>query len=87
MSRAGNKLAAPPVKAVAGKTEGKADGKGKSVHLHVMDEPQVVRAFVEGVGRRTGLPIELKEVSYYPPVPFHQRCIGAVRAATQRLGY
>lgn len=46
-----------------------------------------LRAFIAGVGRDTGLPIELKEVSYYPPVPFHERCIGAVRAATQRLGY
>lgn len=49
-----SKVAAPPVKATAGK----ADGKAK--HLHVMDEPLVVRAFVEGGPPRAisvGLPV------------------------------
>ncbi|MFN0314013.1 MAG: Zn-dependent hydrolase [Burkholderiales bacterium] len=46
-----------------------------------------LRTFIAGVGKDTGLPIELKEVSYYPPVPFHESCIGAVRRATEKLGY
>lgn len=48
-------VSAPPVKAVAGK----ADDKAKK-HLHVMDEPMVVRTFVEGGPPRAiavGLPV------------------------------
>ncbi|WP_326537920.1 Zn-dependent hydrolase [Pseudorhodoferax sp.] len=44
-------------------------------------------AFVERVRRESGLPIELERVSYYPPCPFEEGCVAAVRAATQALGY
>ena len=50
-----NKVSAPPVKAVVEKGDGKA-----KLHLHVMDEPLVVRTFVEGGPPRSiavGLPV------------------------------
>ena len=46
-----------------------------------------IEAFVERTRRATGLAVELERVSYYPPCPFHPDCVGAVRAATERLGY
>ncbi len=46
-----------------------------------------LRAFIAGVQADTGLSIALEEVSFYPPVPFHERCIAAVRTATEMLGY
>ena len=46
-----------------------------------------IEACVERTRRETGLGIELERVSYYPPCPFHPDCVGAVRAATERLGY
>jgi len=46
-----------------------------------------IEAFVERTRRETGLAIDLQRVSYYPPCPFHPDCVGAVRAATERLGY
>ncbi|MCS0582276.1 Zn-dependent hydrolase [Massilia pinisoli] len=46
-----------------------------------------IEAFVERTRRETGLGIVLERVSYYPPCPFHPDCVGAVRAATEKLGY
>jgi len=46
-----------------------------------------IEAFVERTRRETGLAIVLERVSYYPPCPFHPDCVGAVRAATEKLGY
>ena len=46
-----------------------------------------IEAFVERTRRETGLAIDLQRVSYYPPCPFHPNCVGAVRAATEKLGY
>jgi N-carbamoyl-L-amino-acid hydrolase len=46
-----------------------------------------IEAFVERTRRETGLAIDLQRVSYYPPCPFHPDCVGAVRAATAKLGY
>jgi N-carbamoyl-L-amino-acid hydrolase len=46
-----------------------------------------IEAFVERTRRETGLAIDLERVSYYPPCPFHPDCVGAVRAATEKLGY
>jgi N-carbamoyl-L-amino-acid hydrolase len=46
-----------------------------------------IRACVAETRALSGLAIELEQVSYYPPVPFHEACIGAVRRATERLGY
>ena len=36
---------------------------------------------------RTGLGIELKQVSHFPPCPFHPDCVDAVRDAVGALGY
>jgi N-carbamoyl-L-amino-acid hydrolase len=46
-----------------------------------------IEAFIDRTRRETGLGIELERVSYYPPCPFHPDCVGAVRAATEKLGY
>ena len=46
-----------------------------------------IEAFIERTRRETGLAVELERVSYYPPCPFHPDCVGAVRAATEKLGY
>jgi N-carbamoyl-L-amino-acid hydrolase len=46
-----------------------------------------IEAFVERTRRETGLAIDLQRVSYYPPCPFHPDCVGAVREATEKLGY
>jgi N-carbamoyl-L-amino-acid hydrolase len=44
-------------------------------------------AFIDAERGRSGLGIALERVSYYPPCPFHPDCVGAVRAATEKLGY
>ncbi|HZX28015.1 MAG TPA: Zn-dependent hydrolase [Telluria sp.] len=44
-------------------------------------------AYVDQVRAETGLGIEVERVSYYPPCPFHPDCVGAVRKATEKLGY
>ena len=44
-------------------------------------------AFVDKTSIETGLPIKIERVSYYPPCPFHPDCVGAVRKATEKLGY
>jgi len=44
-------------------------------------------AFVDKTSADTGLRIKIERVSYYPPCPFHPDCVGAVRKATEKLGY
>ncbi|UVW29626.1 Zn-dependent hydrolase [Massilia sp. H6] len=44
-------------------------------------------AFVAKTRQDSALAIDLERVSYYPPCPFHPDCVGAVRAATEKLGY
>ena len=44
-------------------------------------------AFIDKVRADSGLGISIERVSYYPPCPFHPDCVGAVRAATDKLGY
>ena len=46
-----------------------------------------ILAFVEKTRAESGLEIEIERVSYYPPCPFHPDCVGAVRKATEKLGY
>ncbi len=46
-----------------------------------------IRAFIADTAARSGLGIEVKEVSHYPAVPFEAGCVAAVRRATQALGY
>jgi len=46
-------------------------------------------ALKEGVGeiaRATGLSADIKQVFYYPPVPFDNGCVEAVRRAAGHLG-
>ena len=44
-------------------------------------------AFIEKTRGESGLAIDIERVSYYPPCPFHPDCVGAVRKATEKLGY
>ncbi|UGQ47277.1 Zn-dependent hydrolase [Massilia endophytica] len=44
-------------------------------------------AFVDKTASETGLDIRIERVSYYPPCPFHPEVVGAVRSATEKLGY
>ncbi len=46
-----------------------------------------LRSFIEKLHAETKLPIDLQEVSYYPPVPFEASCVAAVRGAAERMGY
>ena len=45
-----------------------------------------LKAGVEEITKRHGLTYDLKEVFYYPPVPFDAGCIAAVRRAARHLG-
>ena len=44
-------------------------------------------AFIDKTSSESGLSIKIERVSYYPPCPFHPDCVGAVRKATEKLGY
>ncbi len=44
-------------------------------------------AFIDKTSAESGLEIRIERVSYYPPCPFHPDCVGAVRKATEKLGY
>ena len=46
-----------------------------------------IRAFIGRTQATTGLGITLEQVSYFAPTPFHPDCVGAVRNATEKLGY
>jgi N-carbamoyl-L-amino-acid hydrolase len=46
-----------------------------------------ILAFVDKTSADSGLDIKIERVSYYPPCPFHPDCVGAVRGATEALGY
>ncbi|HEY0062999.1 MAG TPA: Zn-dependent hydrolase [Telluria sp.] len=53
--------------------------------LNTMHEEML--AFIDKTRAESGLGITIERVSYYPPCPFHPDCVGAVRAATAKLGY
>lgn len=53
--------------------------------LNTMHE--ALEGFIAQVREQTGLDVQLTQVSYFPPCPFHQDCIAAVRNATEQLGY
>lgn len=53
--------------------------------LDIMDAD--IRAFIGRTQAATGLGITLEQVSYFAPTPFHPDCVGAVRNATEKLGY
>ncbi len=53
--------------------------------LNTMHEEML--AFIDHTRAESGLGITIERVSYYPPCPFHPDCVGAVRSATEKLGY
>ena len=56
-----------------------------SATLTSMDE--ALKAGVEEITKAIGLTYDLKQVFYYPPVPFDEGCVSAVRRAAKHLGY
>ncbi|MFD2261969.1 Zn-dependent hydrolase [Lacibacterium aquatile] len=46
-----------------------------------------LRAFTDKLARDSGLTIEVTQIWHSPVVTFHDKCVGAVRSATRRLGY
>jgi N-carbamoyl-L-amino-acid hydrolase len=42
---------------------------------------------VEEIAKTIGLTYDMKQVFYYPPVPFDKECVDAVRRAARHLGY
>jgi len=46
-----------------------------------------IRAFIEKTSKESGLPISIEQVSYFPPCPFEEGCVTAVRKGAERLGY
>ncbi|MFO0638675.1 MAG: Zn-dependent hydrolase [Polyangiaceae bacterium] len=54
-------------------------------NLDAMDAE--IKAFIEKTSKETGLPIELKQVSYFKPCQFEKGCVEAVEKATKALGY
>jgi N-carbamoyl-L-amino-acid hydrolase len=71
---------------IPGTVKFSVDLRNSTKELHDQMDTDL-RSFIAKVQAETKLPIELKEVSYYPPVPFHESCVGAVRRAAQMLGY
>jgi N-carbamoyl-L-amino-acid hydrolase len=53
--------------------------------LNTMHEEML--AFIDKTASDSGLDIKIERVSYYPPCPFHPDVVGAVRSATEKLGY
>jgi N-carbamoyl-L-amino-acid hydrolase len=62
------------------------DLRNASVEVHDRMDADL-RAFAEMLQARTGVGVELREVSYNRPVQFHDTCVAAVRRAAERLGY
>jgi len=48
---------------------------------------QEIRSFIAKTSEKTGLPIQIEEVSHYPAQPFHEECVEAVARSAQKLGY
>jgi N-carbamoyl-L-amino-acid hydrolase len=46
-----------------------------------------LRAYAAELSSKTGLPIEIQEVSHYPAQPFSPECVEAVARAAGKLGY
>ena len=46
-----------------------------------------LRAAVAGIAAAERLEIELRETTYYAPIPFDAECVATVRRAAQELGY
>ncbi|RRS04792.1 Zn-dependent hydrolase [Aquabacterium soli] len=60
----------------------------RNVSNELLDQMDAeIRAYCAQVAAKTGLSVEVQEVSHYPAVPFEAGCVAAVRQATQTLGY
>ncbi len=46
-----------------------------------------LRTGVEAIATKIGLTYDLKQIFYYPPVPFDSECVEAVRRAAKHFGY
>ena len=46
-----------------------------------------LRSGVADIANAIGLDSAIAQVFHYPPIPFDEACVGAVRAAAERLGY
>ena len=53
--------------------------------LDTMDKE--IRAFIDKTSKESGLAISIEQVSYFPPCPFEEGCVTAVRKGAERLGY
>ena len=56
-----------------------------NARLDTMDAE--IRAFIDATAKATGLGITIEQVSYFPPCPFEEGCVNAVRGAAADLGY
>jgi N-carbamoyl-L-amino-acid hydrolase len=52
--------------------------------LTAMDK--ALREGLPGIAKATGVTLDIKDVSYFPPLPFEASCVDAVRKATKKLG-
>jgi len=60
----------------------------RNVNKELLDTMQgELTAFIEKTAQHSGLAIKLEQVSHFPPCPFHEDCVDAVRRATEKLGY
>ncbi|KXU36943.1 allantoate amidohydrolase [Ventosimonas gracilis] len=60
----------------------------RNVNKALLDTMQgELTAFIEKTAQHSGLAIKLEQVSHFPPCPFHEDCVAAVRRATEKLGY
>lgn len=60
----------------------------RNVNAELLDKmDHELRTFVRDLAAESGLSIELEQVSHYPPCPFDDACVAAVRKATDVLGY
>lgn len=51
------------------------------------DMDEALRAGVEVITKGIGIACDLKQIFYYPPVPFDPACVEAVRRAAKHFGY
>ena len=56
-----------------------------TARLDAMDRE--IRAFIDAAAKESGLSITLEEVSHFPPCPFEEGCVAAVKSAAETLGY
>jgi N-carbamoyl-L-amino-acid hydrolase len=64
-----------------------------SIDLRNVDQTRLdamdaeIRAFIADQAKESGLSISIEQVSYFPPCPFEEGCVNAVRQGAETLGY